>query len=223
MTRSFSGIIPVMITPFLDTGEIDAEGLTRLVDWYIDHGVDALFAVCQSSEMQHLSLAERVTLAELTLKAVRGRVPVIASGHVSDDMEAQLEELKAIAATGMDGMVLVTNRLGLGEASWQGRSRLASGALAGRLAAGALRMPRAVPPFAERRRTGLLRRDRTVWGAQGCVLRSADCDAPGGADRGHAAAHRQRQCGDCGCGDESWRARVLGGVHQFPPGPSTAG
>ncbi|WP_226553669.1 dihydrodipicolinate synthase family protein [Celeribacter naphthalenivorans] len=119
MTRSFSGIIPVMITPFLDTGEIDAEGLTRLVDWYIDHGVDALFAVCQSSEMQHLSLAERVQLAELTLKAVRGRVPVIASGHVSDDMEAQLEELKAIAATGMDGMVLVTNRLGLGEASWQ--------------------------------------------------------------------------------------------------------
>ncbi|WP_417264135.1 dihydrodipicolinate synthase family protein [Celeribacter sp.] len=119
MTRSFSGIVPVMITPFLDTGEIDAEGLTRLVDWYIDHGVDALFAVCQSSEMQHLSLAERVKLADLTLKAVRGRVPVIASGHVSDDMEAQLEELKAIAATGMDGMVLVTNRLGLGEGSWQ--------------------------------------------------------------------------------------------------------
>ena len=38
-------------------------------------------------------------------------MPVIASGHISESLEDQLAELTAIAATGVDGMVLVTNRL----------------------------------------------------------------------------------------------------------------
>jgi 4-hydroxy-tetrahydrodipicolinate synthase len=36
---------------------------------------------------------------------------VIASGHISESLDDQLAELTAIAATGVDGMVLVTNRL----------------------------------------------------------------------------------------------------------------
>ena len=63
MTQKIEGIIPVMITPFTANGGIDYPGLGRLVEWYIDNGSDALFAVCQSSEMQFLSLDERVELA----------------------------------------------------------------------------------------------------------------------------------------------------------------
>ena len=100
-----------MITPFTANGQIDYPGLGRLVEWYIDNGSDALFAVCQSSEMQFLSLEERVGLAAFVKKAAAGRVPVIASGHVSENLDDQLAELTAIAATGVDGMVLVTNRL----------------------------------------------------------------------------------------------------------------
>jgi len=109
--RKIEGIIPVMITPFTANGAIDYPGLGRLVEWYIDNGSDALFAVCQSSEMQYLSLEERVELAAFVRKAAAGRVPVIASGHISESLEDQLAELTAIAATGVDGMVLVTNRL----------------------------------------------------------------------------------------------------------------
>src|SRR4029453_17827876 len=105
------GIIPVMITPFTASGQIDYPGLARLVEWYIENGSDALFAVCQSSEMQYLSLQECVELAAFVKQAARGRVPVIASGHISDDLGHQVAELTAIAATGVDGMVLVTNRL----------------------------------------------------------------------------------------------------------------
>ena len=36
---------------------------------------------------------------------------MIASGHISESLDDQLAELTAIAATGVDGMVLVTNRL----------------------------------------------------------------------------------------------------------------
>ncbi|WP_328600480.1 dihydrodipicolinate synthase family protein [Mesorhizobium xinjiangense] len=74
-------------------------------------GSDALFAVCQSSEMQRLTLGERVSLARSTVRFAGGRVPVIASGHISDAPEDQIAELAAMAETGIDALVLVTNRL----------------------------------------------------------------------------------------------------------------
>lgn len=55
MTHKIQGIIPVMLTPFTDQGEIDYPGLERLIEWYLEKGADALFAVCQSSEMQFLT------------------------------------------------------------------------------------------------------------------------------------------------------------------------
>ncbi|CBS89349.1 dihydrodipicolinate synthase family protein [Azospirillum lipoferum] len=111
MAQPVDGIIPVMLTPFTDAGEIDYPGLDRLIDWYLAHGADALFAVCQSSEMQFLSLDERVRLAKAVIAKVAGRVPVVVSGHISDDLDAQVEELTAMAATGADALVLVTNHL----------------------------------------------------------------------------------------------------------------
>lgn len=111
MTAPITGIIPVMLTPFTDDDRIDWDGYEALIEWYIAHGAEALFAVCQSSEMQFLSLDERVQLARFTMKTVAGRLPVVASGHVSDAIADQKAELAALAETGVDGLVLVTNRL----------------------------------------------------------------------------------------------------------------
>lgn len=109
--KEINGIVPVMLTPFTPQNQIDYPGLGRLIDWYLARGVDALFAVCQSSEMQFLSLAERVELARFVVGKVKGRVPVIASGHISDEPDKQQEELLAMAHTGIDALVLVTNHL----------------------------------------------------------------------------------------------------------------
>lgn len=106
-----NGVWPTMVTPFKENGAIDFFAQERAVEWYIRHGVDGLFAVCQSSEMFHLSLEERVKLASFIKEKAAGRVPVIASGHISDDIEDQIEELTAMAATGIDALVLITNRL----------------------------------------------------------------------------------------------------------------
>ncbi|RKU02291.1 dihydrodipicolinate synthase family protein [Burkholderia sp. Nafp2/4-1b] len=110
-TTAIEGIVPVMLTPFDDAGAIDYAGLERLIEWYLAHGSDALFAVAQSSEMQFLSLAERAELARFVVERVAGRVPVVASGHISDDLDAQVAELRAAAESGAQGVVLVTNRL----------------------------------------------------------------------------------------------------------------
>ena len=109
--KVIEGIVPVMLTPFTPDNQVDYPGLARLIDWYLTQGVDALFAVCQSSEMQYLSLDERVALAKFVVSQVDGKVPVIASGHISDDLSAQKAELSAMADTGIDALVLVTNHL----------------------------------------------------------------------------------------------------------------
>ena len=109
--KGIEGIIPVMITPYLESGEIDYAGLERLIEWYIAKGSDALFAVCQSSEMQFLSIKERSELGKFVVKQAAGRVPVVVSGHVSDDPYSQLEELTVAVETGAEGVVLVTNHL----------------------------------------------------------------------------------------------------------------
>lgn len=111
MTIHAHGIVPVMLTPFTEADRIDWASLERLVEWYLANGADALFAVCQSSEMQKLSLDERTELARRVVAQTAGRVPVIASGHISDDRDDQRAELTAMAETGIDALVLVTNHL----------------------------------------------------------------------------------------------------------------
>lgn len=111
MGGAINGVIPVMITPFTERGLVDREGLERLVEWYIDHGASALFAVCLSSEMFFLDREERRGVARIVVDAVRGRIPVVASGHVSDSHEDQAADLRAMCDIGADALILLTNRL----------------------------------------------------------------------------------------------------------------
>ena len=111
MKKYPGGVWPVMLTPFDAENRVDEAGLAALVEWYISQGVSGLFAACQSSEIMKLSLAERVRIVEITLEAAAGRVPVVASGHISEDMDAQLRELNAVAETGVDAVILITNHL----------------------------------------------------------------------------------------------------------------
>lgn len=109
--RNFpGGVWPVMLTPFCPNGEVDFTGLEKLTDWYIDNGSSGLFAVCQSSEMFHLSLEERLQVANSVVKTAAGRVPVIACGNLSEGMEDQVKEVSRMAETGVDAVVLITNQ-----------------------------------------------------------------------------------------------------------------
>ncbi|WP_174734439.1 dihydrodipicolinate synthase family protein [Mesobacillus harenae] len=111
MTTFPNGIWPTMITPFTPDNKVDYLALEQLIEWYISKGVDGLFAVCQSSEMFQLTLDERVELSQFVVTQAKNRVPVVSSGHISDDVQDQITELQAISNTGVDAVVLVTNRL----------------------------------------------------------------------------------------------------------------
>jgi 4-hydroxy-tetrahydrodipicolinate synthase len=106
-----TGVWPTMITPYRPNGSLDFEALQSLIDWYAEHGVAGLFAVCQSSEMFFLDREERVALSAAVVEAAAGRCSVIASGHVSDDPDGQIADIESIAETGVDAVVLLSNRL----------------------------------------------------------------------------------------------------------------
>ena len=107
-----------MITPFTKTGAVDLETASRYVDFYFDAGLTGIFAVCQSSEIFFLTLEERVALNRTVysrakeLERTSGRpFTVVSSGHVSDSLRDQARELCAVAASGTDALILITNRL----------------------------------------------------------------------------------------------------------------
>lgn len=77
MASKYSGIWPVAPTPFHPSGEIDEQGMRRVLDCMIDQGVDGICILANFSEQFLISDDERETLTRLSLEHVAGRVPVI--------------------------------------------------------------------------------------------------------------------------------------------------
>ncbi|MGN6272370.1 MAG: dihydrodipicolinate synthase family protein [Protaetiibacter sp.] len=75
---SFTGVIPPILTPYSEAGEIDILSLERLVESLIDHGVHGLFVLGSSGEAAFLTDAQRRELLVETVRITAGRVPVIA-------------------------------------------------------------------------------------------------------------------------------------------------
>ncbi len=105
-----NGIYPTMITPYRN-GKIDYANVEKLVSFYKESGCNGIFAVCQSSEMNFLSLKERVELAKRVVEFADGKMDVVASGHCAFSMDAQAEEINAISETGISAFVMVSNKL----------------------------------------------------------------------------------------------------------------
>lgn len=117
MNKIPGGIYPVMITPFTADNQVDYDAVDRIVEFYAQSGCHGIFAVCQSSEMFCLTEDEREKLAARVVKAAAGRMAVVASGHISDRLNDQIRELKRVASTGVDAVVMISNRLASAEES----------------------------------------------------------------------------------------------------------
>lgn len=107
----YAGVWPVMLTPFDDRNEIDWDSLERLIEWYLAAGVHGLFAACQSSEVFYLSDGESLQLSRFVVEKVAGRVPVVTSGHTACAPSQQADQLARLADTGVEGVILISNRL----------------------------------------------------------------------------------------------------------------
>lgn len=84
-----TGVFPIAPTPFLDNGDLDLDGMKRVLDCMIDQGVDGICILANYSEQFLLSDDERDALLRLCVEHVAGRVPVIATcSHFSTRLAA---------------------------------------------------------------------------------------------------------------------------------------
>lgn len=81
------GVIPPMITPFLENGEVDYEGLVTLVSFLKQH-VDGLFITGSYGSTALLQPEERKKIAEITMQTVDGSIPVIIHVGTADTRTA---------------------------------------------------------------------------------------------------------------------------------------
>ena len=103
---NFTGSIVAIITPFRN-GKVDEQALRDLIDWQIANGTDGIVPCGTSGESATLSYDEHNRVIEMTVEAVKGRVPVIA-GTGSNSTEEAIALTRHAKAVGADGALLIS-------------------------------------------------------------------------------------------------------------------
>lgn len=89
MTAAYAGVFPIAPTPFTKSGEIDLDGMRRVLDCMVDQKVHGICILANYSEQYLLTDEERDTLLALSLGHVANRVPVIVTcSHYSTRIAA---------------------------------------------------------------------------------------------------------------------------------------
>jgi dihydrodipicolinate synthase/N-acetylneuraminate lyase len=76
-TRAIEGIVPVLLTPFDEDGNIDEPAQIRLVEFLCEKKIGGLWVLGTGSEDMNMSYEKRLQAAQIVTKAVNGRVPVV--------------------------------------------------------------------------------------------------------------------------------------------------
>jgi len=100
------GSLVALVTPFKD-GQVDVDTLKKLVKWHIEQGTHGLVPVGTTGESPTLTHAEHEMVVTETVKAVAGRVPVVA-GAGSNNTAESLRHMKHAKAVGADAALVVT-------------------------------------------------------------------------------------------------------------------
>lgn len=101
----FGRVLSAMITPFDDDGGLDLAGAVELARWLVEHGNDGLVLAGTTGEAPTLTDDEKVELWSAVRAAVD--VPLVA-GVGSNDTRHTCELSRRAAATGVDGLLVVT-------------------------------------------------------------------------------------------------------------------
>lgn len=109
--EEYRGVYALLLTPFNEDKTINYDTYARYVEFQAEKGAHHLFSVCGSSEMTHLSLEERLKCAEIAVKHANG-VEIVATANLEPTWKEQIEEVKRMEQTGVDGLVFVTRGYG---------------------------------------------------------------------------------------------------------------
>jgi len=103
----FTGSIVAIVTPMHANGEIDFEGLERLVDWHIKSGTDGLVVLGTTGESATIESDERKKIIAQSVRQVKGVMPVIVGTGVNSTSHS-IELTREAMEMGADAALLVT-------------------------------------------------------------------------------------------------------------------
>jgi 4-hydroxy-tetrahydrodipicolinate synthase len=103
--KRFEGAITALVTP-MRNGAIDEQGLVDLIEFQIASGIHGIVPCGTTGESATLNFDEHKRVIELTVKTVKGRVPVIAGTGANSTLEA-IELTESAKASGADAVLSV--------------------------------------------------------------------------------------------------------------------
>ncbi len=90
----YNGMWPVAPTPFHENGDVDYEGMNRVIDCMVDQKVEGICILANYSEQFLISDEEREKLTKLCMKKIDGRVKTIVTvSHFATDIVRPRAEL----------------------------------------------------------------------------------------------------------------------------------
>ncbi|WP_430462023.1 4-hydroxy-tetrahydrodipicolinate synthase [Thalassolituus sp. LLYu03] len=102
-----TGSIVALVTPMHADGQVDWDGLDRLVEFHIKQGTDSIVAVGTTGESATLSTEEHCDVIGRVVKVAAGRRPIIAGTGANSTSEA-IELTQEAKKLGADACLLVT-------------------------------------------------------------------------------------------------------------------
>jgi 2-keto-3-deoxy-L-arabinonate dehydratase len=106
MATPLHGLMPILATPFDESGSLDRAGLRRLVEFELAAGVDGVAVFGMASEGFALTVAERRIVLDDVVELVEGRVPVVAGVNGTSTVNA-VEQAREAEAGGADALMVL--------------------------------------------------------------------------------------------------------------------
>ena len=103
----FKGAGVAIATPFNADGSVNYDEFSRLIEFQIENGTDAIIVCGTTGESATLSEEEHVDVIRYCIEKVAGRIPVIA-GTGSNSTETAVMLSKAAEEAGADAVLVVT-------------------------------------------------------------------------------------------------------------------
>ena len=103
----FHGSMVALVTPMQEGGALDGEALSRMVEFHVENGTDAIVAVGTTGESATVDEKEHCGLIRQTVDAARGRIPIIAGTGANSTSEA-ISLTRCAMEAGADACLLVT-------------------------------------------------------------------------------------------------------------------
>jgi 2-dehydro-3-deoxy-D-pentonate aldolase len=103
----FTGLMPAMVTPFDERGEVDLDATEAVVERFIEAGVDGISPLGSTGEASHLASEERKRFIKEVTRIVGGRVPLVVGVGAAGTREA-IELARHAEGVGVDAVLIVS-------------------------------------------------------------------------------------------------------------------